>query len=91
MGFENEDSRIGGLPFTSVGGVTGLLCEPCDRDDLAPKLDVLLDQADLRQRKGLAGRRHFEHVFTWDVAIEKDYCQSVVKYIARMPSLNVSH
>jgi glycosyltransferase involved in cell wall biosynthesis len=66
-------SRIGGLPFTVADGATGLLCQPGDRDDLARKLATLLDDADLRRRMGLAGRRRFEEEFAWDVVIEKHY------------------
>jgi glycosyltransferase involved in cell wall biosynthesis len=66
-------SRIGGLPYTVSDGATGLLCQPGDPDDLAGKLAVLLDDAELRRRMGLAGRRRFEEEFTWDVVIEKHY------------------
>jgi glycosyltransferase involved in cell wall biosynthesis len=72
-------SRIGGLPFTVADGATGLLCQPGDADDLARKLAVLLDDAELRQRMGLAGRRRFEEEFAWDVVIEKYYRPLLVK------------
>jgi glycosyltransferase involved in cell wall biosynthesis len=66
-------SRIGGLPYTVSDGATGLLCEPGDPDDLARKLSVLLDDAELRRRMGAAGRKKFEEEFRWDVVIEKHY------------------
>jgi glycosyltransferase involved in cell wall biosynthesis len=66
-------SRIGGLPFTVADGATGLLCEPGDPDDLARKLEMLLDDPDLRTRMGRAGRRRFEEHYSWDVIIEKHY------------------
>src|SRR5262249_37775241 len=66
-------SRIGGLPFTVADGGTGLPCQPGAPDDLAGKLAVLLDDAGLRRRMGLAGRRRFEEEFTWDVVIGKHY------------------
>jgi glycosyltransferase involved in cell wall biosynthesis len=72
-------SRIGGLPFTVADGATGLLCHPGDADDLARKLAVLLDDADLRRRMGLAGRRRFEEDFAWDVVIDKHYRPLLVK------------
>src|SRR5262249_14693904 len=66
-------SRIGGLPFTVADGATGLLCEPGDPVDLARKLETLLDDAALRERMGLAGRRRFEDCYAWPVIIERHY------------------
>jgi glycosyltransferase involved in cell wall biosynthesis len=66
-------SRLGGLPYTVAEGATGLLCEPGDAEDLARKIETLLDDADLRQRLGLAGRRRFEEHYAWDVIIERHY------------------
>ena len=69
----------GGLPCTVANGATGLLCEPGDTDDLAEKLAELLDDAELRQRLGLAGRRRFEEEFAWGVVIDKHYLHLPVK------------
>jgi glycosyltransferase involved in cell wall biosynthesis len=66
-------SRIGGLPATIADGVTGLLFEPGDPEDLARKLATLLDDPELRRRMGLAGRRRFEEDFTWETVIERHY------------------
>jgi glycosyltransferase involved in cell wall biosynthesis len=66
-------SRLGGLPATVVDGVTGLLAEPGDAQDLAAKIALLLDDPGLRQRMGLAGRRRFEEHYTWDAVIERHY------------------
>jgi glycosyltransferase involved in cell wall biosynthesis len=66
-------SRLGGLPFTVADGATGLLCEPGDPADLARKIETLLDDPDLRQRLGLAGRRRFEEHYSWDVIVERHY------------------
>jgi glycosyltransferase involved in cell wall biosynthesis len=63
-------SRIGGLPYTVADGATGLLCEPGNPQDLAAKIEMLLDDPALRDRMGLAGRRRFEEHYTWDVIIE---------------------
>src|SRR5260370_15410915 len=41
------------LPFTVVDGTTGLLCKPGDAEDLARKIEVLLDDAAL-------GQQHFD-------------------------------
>jgi glycosyltransferase involved in cell wall biosynthesis len=66
-------SRIGGLPSTITDGVTGLLFEPGDPEDLARKLTILLDEPALRLRMGLAGRRRFEEDFTWETVIDRHY------------------
>jgi glycosyltransferase involved in cell wall biosynthesis len=66
-------SRLGGLPTTVVEGITGLLFEPGDTDDLAHKLEMLLDDAALRQHLGIAGRRRFEEHYSWPVIIERHY------------------
>jgi glycosyltransferase involved in cell wall biosynthesis len=66
-------SRIGGLQFTVTDGLTGLLAEPGDVDDLAAKIETLLDQPEMRRRMGEAGRRKFEQEFTWDVIIARHY------------------
>ncbi len=66
-------SRIGGLPATVADGATGLLCEPGDEADLAHKLETLLNDAELRRRMGLAGRRRFEEEFAWPVVIDRHY------------------
>jgi FkbM family methyltransferase len=66
-------SRLGGLPFTVADGATGLLCEPGDVEDLACKIERLLDDPALRHRLGEAGRRRFEEHYAWPVIIEKHY------------------
>jgi len=66
-------SRIGGLPFTVPDGATGLLCEPGDPADLAAKLSALLDDHELRERLGTAGRRRFEEHYAWPTIIERHY------------------
>jgi glycosyltransferase involved in cell wall biosynthesis len=66
-------SRIGGLPFTVTEGLTGLLFEPGNASDLATRIEAMLDDPELRQRMGLAGRQRFEQDFTWDVIIDRHY------------------
>ena len=66
-------SRLGGLPTTVADGATGLLVEPGDVADLARKIEMLLDDPQLRQRLGRAGRRRFEEHYSWDVIIERHY------------------
>ncbi|MBL8799297.1 MAG: glycosyltransferase [Planctomycetia bacterium] len=66
-------SRLGGLPFTVADGATGLLFEPGDADDLARKLEQLLDDEPARARLGEAGRRRFEEHYAWPVIVERHY------------------
>ena len=49
-------SRIGGLPEIVDDGVTGLLFEPGNSDDLAKKIRYLWDRPELCRKMGQAGR-----------------------------------
>lgn len=66
-------SRIGGLPETISDWATGFLTNPGDALDLAEKIEILLDNPDLRRRMGNTGRQRFEKDFTWPVVIERYY------------------
>lgn len=66
-------SRLGGLPFVVLDEATGLLCEPGDPNDLMRQLMRLIDDADLREQFGRAGRRRFEQFYTWKVIIDRQY------------------
>lgn len=66
-------SRIGGLAWVVEHERTGLLCRPGDAEDLSIQLRRLLDDAELRQRLGDAGREKFEREFTWDVLLARHY------------------
>lgn len=66
-------SRLGGLPFTVADGATGLLCNAGDPRDLAQKLEHLLNDVELRDQMGRAGRRRFEEHYDWDVIVESHY------------------
>jgi glycosyltransferase involved in cell wall biosynthesis len=63
-------SRLGGLPFVVEEGVTGLLCNPGDPEDLAEKCEQLLDDPELRAQMGKAGRVKFLNEYTWDVILK---------------------
>jgi glycosyltransferase involved in cell wall biosynthesis len=75
-------SRLGGLPFTVAEGATGLLCEPGDAADLAATLEILLDDAALRDRLGQAGRKRFEEHYSWPVIIERHYRPLLAQRVA---------
>lgn len=66
-------SRIGGLPFTVLDEATGLLCEPGDPADLARQLARLLDDAELRERLGQAGRKRFDADYAWPGILDRHY------------------
>lgn len=56
-------SRVGGIPEAVTDGETGLLTEPGDHEALAGALARLLDDPDLRERCGQAGRKAVEQRF----------------------------
>jgi len=47
-------TRINAIPEIVINGVTGMLVEPDDRDDLVRAMSLLIESADLRQRLGAA-------------------------------------
>ena len=47
-------TRINAIPEIVINGVTGMLVEPGDRDDLVRALCLLVESSDLRQRLGAA-------------------------------------
>lgn len=75
-------SRLGGLPFSVTDGVTGLLFEPGDAENLAEKLDMLIKDRQLRAELGNAGRRVFEERFTWEQVIDREY----VRLLSAVPA-----
>ncbi|MDE2150105.1 MAG: glycosyltransferase, partial [Gammaproteobacteria bacterium] len=63
--------RIGGCPEVVEDGVTGLLFEAADVDDLAAKMTTLADR-DVCSRYGRAGRRRAERLFSRESWVEGD-------------------
>lgn len=53
-------SRIGGLPETTIDGVTGLLFEPGNVDELAARMRQLWDSPELCSQLGRRARTHIE-------------------------------
>ena len=60
-------SRIGGLPEVVEDGVTGLLFEPGNAEDLANKLRFLWESPELCRRMGKAGREKVVHQYSQNV------------------------
>lgn len=59
-------TRFGGIPEVVTDGESGFLVEPENPNDLADKIERLLDDAALRTRFGMCGRTRAMATFTWD-------------------------
>jgi len=59
-------SRVGGLEEIVEDGVTGLLFEPGNVEDLAKKLSILMDDALLRRSLGGKGRQEAKERYDWE-------------------------
>jgi len=64
-------TTAGALPEVVAHGETGLLVPPKDPQALAQAIRRLLDDDELRQRTGEAGRQRVEKYFTWTEAAKK--------------------
>jgi phosphatidylinositol alpha-1,6-mannosyltransferase len=60
----------GGAPDAVRDGVTGYVVPGGDSDAVAVRLAELLDDGELRQRMGKAGRAWVESEWQWDVLAE---------------------
>ena len=63
--------RSGGVPEAVADGVTGLLVEGTDADELAATLARLMDSDALRRSLGEAGRARAVRDFGWDAAAQR--------------------
>ncbi len=63
-------SRLAGTPEQVIDGVTGLLVEPRNVDQLADSICELIAKPKLRKSMARAGRERFEYYFTSDVAVQ---------------------
>lgn len=66
-------AKIGGLPEIIEDGVTGLLFEPSNPEDLARKMTVLWENPDLCREMGMAGREKAIRKYNKD-----DYYQKLI-------------
>jgi rhamnosyl/mannosyltransferase len=60
-----------GVPEVSIDGVTGITVPPADANSLALAINVLLEDAALRQRMGEAGRLRAHREFSPKLMIER--------------------
>jgi glycosyltransferase involved in cell wall biosynthesis len=63
-------SNVGGIPFVVEEGKTGLLFESGNIEDLAKKVITLLQDKELREKMGEAGRERAKE-FTWNKIAEQ--------------------
>ena len=63
-------SNVGGIPFVVEEGKTGLLFESGNVEDLADKIMTILENEELREKMGEAGRERAKE-FTWDKIAER--------------------
>ncbi len=75
MGVPTITTTVSGGPEIVVDGKTGFLVEPADEVDLAAKLERILDDPELAQQMGCAGRRRAENLFS----LEKN-AQALAEY-----------
>ncbi len=61
----------GGLPEAVEHGVTGLLVAPEDADALREAIATLIDDDDLRERMGRAGRERMQNAFSIDTMADR--------------------
>lgn len=82
--------RSGGIPEVVLHGETGFLAEERDIEALAHYLTVLLQQPELRNRMGEAGRRRVEQEFnleTQNAKLEALYDEVVVEHASKRASV----
>ncbi len=66
-------SKLGGLQHSIVEGKNGLLFEPGNSEELAEKLEFLLDSHETREKMGQAGRNMVLETYNWDKIYENHY------------------
>lgn len=73
--------RTGGTPEAVVDGSTGMLVDPESIEEIAGALQLLLCNADLRQRLGNAGLRRARTDFSWPARAQllQDTCCAVLE------------
>lgn len=54
-----------GVPAVGVKNETTLIVEPGDVDQLSKAMQMIFNNAELKQNLGTAGRKRFEEVYTW--------------------------
>jgi glycosyltransferase involved in cell wall biosynthesis len=63
--------KAGGLVEAVVDGQTGVLVPPESVEELRDAIAALLDDANLRQQMGAAGRERMQNEFSIDTMVDK--------------------
>jgi len=66
-------SRVGGLADIVEDGVTGFLVEPGNANQLAQRIETLINDPMLRKKMGHAGTKVAEEQYAWDVIMNTYY------------------
>jgi len=66
-------SNVGGLKQIIVDQKTGFLVKPGDVGDLAEKIEILLDNSNLRNTMGLKAREIAQEKYNWSDIVKKYY------------------
>ena len=69
-------TNVGGISSIVKDGVNGFLVEPCNSEQLADRIQFLLDRDELRATMSKTGRKMVEDTFSWDakaMEISKTY------------------
>ena len=75
-------TNIGGIPEVVADGVSGILIENENSEDLKSGLIKLIENKDIRESMGKNGRRIYEEKFTAEIMANKfiDYYKNILKY-----------
>jgi glycosyltransferase involved in cell wall biosynthesis len=77
-------TREGGIPDVVEDGVTGYLVNKMDPQDLADKIEILIQQPSLRQKMGMAGMRKYQNNYTlqiWEENLNNILNQIIIESI----------
>lgn len=81
-------TNVGGVSYSVVDGETGILVQPGEAEALAKALLKLIQDRELRERMGRAGRARSERLFTLDRMITET--ESLYKELLGSESANIN-
>ena len=64
-------TKVGGIPDLVKDGENGFLVEPSNPEKLAEKIKILMEDKNLREKFGKAGREHVAKNYEWNDGIKK--------------------